>query len=104
MDVNKLLQALEDETNESLMNLTTDKIHMRLLQNKNVFVHCLGGISRSATVVLDYLLTHMFNHTKQENQDENVIYQALTYVQKYRQQVKPNGGFMELLTTRHIKQ
>jgi hypothetical protein len=26
MDVNKLLEALDDETNESLLNLTTDKI------------------------------------------------------------------------------
>lgn len=39
MDVNKLLQALEDETNESLMNLTTDKIlemNLNILKELNL--------------------------------------------------------------------
>jgi len=39
MDANKLLQALEDESNESLMNLTTDKIlemNLNILKELNL--------------------------------------------------------------------
>ena len=39
MDVNKLLKALEDETNEPLMNLTTDKIlemNLNILKELNL--------------------------------------------------------------------
>ena len=39
MDVQKLLQALDDETNESLMNLTTDKIlemNLNILKELNL--------------------------------------------------------------------
>jgi hypothetical protein len=39
MDVNKLLEALEDETNENLMNLTSDKIiemNLNILKELNL--------------------------------------------------------------------
>lgn len=39
MDVNKLLQALEDETNENLLNFTTDKIkelNLNILKELNL--------------------------------------------------------------------
>ena len=32
MDVNKLLKALDDETNEDLLNFTTEKIKQMTLQ------------------------------------------------------------------------
>ena len=32
MDVNKLLKALDDETNEDLLNFTTEKIRQMTLQ------------------------------------------------------------------------
>ena len=52
-----------------------------------VYVHCLGGISRSGMVVVAYL---MFKN--KWTRDE-----ALTFVRTKRDVVRPNPAFMELL-------
>jgi protein-tyrosine phosphatase len=49
----------------------------------NVLVHCAAGISRSATLVLAYLITE--NNMKFDD--------ALKYVRKSRPEVEPNSGF-----------
>jgi hypothetical protein len=61
-------------------------------QCKNVLVHCEFGVSRSATVVLAYLLT--------KNRDWSVE-QALQFLQGKRDVVEPNDGFVKQLRTFH---
>lgn len=50
---------------------------------KNVLVHCLGGISRSATIVIAYVMIK-----KRKSFEE-----ALKFVKKQRPKVNPNPGF-----------
>ena len=51
-----------------------------------MLVHCLGGISRSATIVAAYLMYH----------DNLTVDEALAYIMKIRN-VKPNKYFVDQL-------
>jgi protein-tyrosine phosphatase len=56
-------------------------------QHKNVYVHCFAGISRSATMVLAYLMDrHNLSLPK-----------AYNYVKNRRQIIQPNEGFIHQL-------
>ena len=52
-----------------------------------ILCHCYGGVSRSATIVVAYLMS-----THRMSVDE-----ALKLVRSKRQQVNPNSGFMAQL-------
>jgi len=54
-----------------------------LKENGNVFIHCAAGISRSATVLISYLMAS-------QNID---FYSAFTIVHKARSIINPNEGF-----------
>lgn len=64
----------------------TQFIHESLM-NGNVLVHCAAGISRSATIVIAYLIKY----------NKMTLEEALKYVQKRRPIVSPNVGFKEQL-------
>ena len=54
---------------------------------KNVLVHCHAGISRSAAILCAYLMTkHYWSYE-----------QALNFIKKRRNRVKPNENFVYLL-------
>ncbi len=56
-------------------------------ENKRVFIHCAAGVSRSATLLLGYLMLEKGMHCDD----------ALEYLRKFRPQVDPNPGFMRQL-------
>lgn len=62
-------------------------IYKEISESKNVLVHCGGGISRSPTIVIAYLMT-----TKNMGFDE-----AYDFVQSKRECIRPNSGFMQKL-------
>jgi hypothetical protein len=84
-----------DKMNE-ILDECVPIINKTLLSGKNVAVHCMGGISRSTTVILDYLLTYNFNNNL------NDIYLALSYLILYRKVARPNKKFLELILNRHM--
>jgi len=70
------------------------RIEKSLAAGKNVLVHCQQGISRSASVVIAYLIK---NH--------GMSYEfAFAFVKKYRPCIKPNSGFVKCLKEWEIKQ
>jgi len=70
------------------------RIEKSLAGGKNVLVHCQQGISRSASVVIAYLIK---NH--------GMSYEfAFAFVKKYRACIKPNSGFVKCLKEWEIKQ
>ena len=63
-------------------------IHDGILVNKKVFVHCVAGISRSATIVLAYMI----------KKTQTPLEVALTFMRFSRKQrTEPNEGFMRQL-------
>jgi protein-tyrosine phosphatase len=62
-------------------------ISYHLKKNNNVVVNCQAGISRSATVIIGYLM-----HTKKMSYDK-----AFNYVRRRRPIVNPNKGFSNML-------
>ncbi len=55
-----------------------------LASRKNVLVHCLGGISRSATIVVAYVML----------KGRKSFSGAFKFVQKKRSKIRPNPGFV----------
>jgi protein-tyrosine phosphatase len=58
------------------------------MSNKNVFIHCYAGVSRSATFVVYYIMKTMGLN----------VNDAMAYVKKRRSKIKPNSGFYAALS------
>jgi len=63
-------------------------IHEHRVKGHSVLVHCMAGISRSATIVIGYLMT-VYPTINFET--------AFARVRKIRKIVRPNDGFLEQL-------
>ena len=81
----------------STLNKITVKISDKLSNNINVLVHCFAGISRSATVVCDFICK--YEPTLLD--DSNKVESSIEYVKQFREQIKPNHGFIKLLKIRN---
>lgn len=66
---------------------STNQFIKENLEKSNVLVHCFQGISRSATVVIAYLMEK--NNWKYE--------EAFEFVKKKRKIISPNSGFISQL-------
>lgn len=78
---------IKDDPDENIMEYALPdsykKICSALNQGKNVLVHCQMGISRSASIVIHYIMKR-FRMTYSD---------ALRYVRKRRPEIEPNIGF-----------
>jgi predicted protein tyrosine phosphatase len=88
---------LEDDKDQIIyhfFHIVYDFIEKCKYYKGKVFVHCKAGISRSATLVMSYLM-------KKNNIDTQV---ALKMVEKGREIIWPNSGFIEQLDEFYIKE
>jgi len=69
------------------MDQIVDQIHHEISEGRNLLVHCAAGKSRSASVVIGYLIKYF----KMSFGD------AYDYVKAYRGSIEPNQGFVEQL-------
>ena len=78
-----------------LLQLVADLIHENAKNGGRTLVHCLAGISRSVSLCIAYMMTHV----PSERQDSNTmnVYEALDYVRARRTIGNPNKGFMSQL-------
>lgn len=60
--------------------------------NKKVLVHCYGGISRSATIVISYMMSLLKSELEFLSVDD-----LISSLQKIRSCVNPNHGFIKQL-------
>jgi len=65
----------------------TEFIHTQIAQGRQVFVHCRAGVSRSASVMLAYLIEYRGYS----------LYDAFHLIRRIRPTITPNPGFMEQL-------
>lgn len=64
-----------------------DEINAHAAANENVLIHCVAGVSRSASFVLAYLMKHLSMNLRE----------AYKYLHSKRSVVRPNNGFFSQL-------
>lgn len=78
------LQDHSDQNITTTLPLSFSIIHNSLGRRKNILVHCYAGVSRSASIVIAYIMAR-FNLSFDD---------ALSYVKSKRSIVNPNRGFI----------
>ncbi|RWS08063.1 dual specificity protein phosphatase 16-like protein, partial [Leptotrombidium deliense] len=82
-----LVICINDSMNANIykyFNKATNYIHDKLQQNKSVIVHCAAGRSRSASIVIAYLIRY-YNMSLQD---------AYVFVHNKRSCIDPNDNFL----------
>lgn len=79
---------------------TYDFIKKHIVKHENVLVHCAAGISRSATIILNYMLRNWLEFKKYNLKDANpydLFKIVLNIAREQRYQINPNQGFIDQL-------
>ena len=90
---------LYDDPNSDIskyFDTTYNFIDSHIKQKKNVLVHCMAGISRSTTIVLNYILKKKYELNYIEN-PYTVVDDIINYVRTKRYIINPNSGFIKQL-------
>lgn len=81
---------LDDTIDQDILNILDESfefINTSKKENGNILVHCQAGVSRSASIVIAYLMAR-----------ENITYNnSLEHVRKDRPIICPNKGFVRQL-------
>lgn len=94
--VDSLRIPLRDHPDENItkeLEIGYDYLTLMHSQGKKVLVHCVAGISRSATFVIYYLM----------KSDAMTLSDAFRSVKERRSQVRPNPGFMTTLFRKQLE-
>jgi protein tyrosine phosphatase len=65
-----------------------------LNKNENVLIHCYAGISRSSTIILNYIMFDLYLIKRFTIIPNEMINYVLNLVRKKRHFINPNFGFM----------
>ena len=76
---------------------TYDFINKYISKGENVLVHCRAGVSRSATIIINYLLRKTYETNKVEICPCKMLNNIIEYIRKKRPVINPNNGFMKQL-------
>lgn len=94
--IDRLVVPIEDDSGENIKYIFNQSfywIESQLNANRKVLVHCFAGVSRSATIVIAYLM-RKFSWEYEK---------ALEYVQEKRKCIDPNIGFLQQLQQYEIE-
>lgn len=81
---------MDDDYNENILqhfDQISDKINEVACKGGRILVHCVAGVSRSASMVIAYLM-------KYKNLN---LHDAFNYVHSIRPVIRPNNGFFHQL-------
>lgn len=90
---------LYDDPNSDIskyFDSTYSFIDSHIKQKKNVLVHCMAGISRSVTIVLNYILKKKYELNYVKN-PYTIVDDIINYVRTKRYIINPNTGFIKQL-------
>ena len=91
-DIEYLRIAIDDKITEDIdkyFDITYKFINEQITKGNSVLVHCQAGISRSATIIISYLMLR----------NKQTYSHVLDYIRSKRSKVEPNLGFcMKLLS------
>jgi hypothetical protein len=88
----KIIEA-DDDMKFQLNQHFDEAVHWidEMLRETNVLVHCMAGVSRSATIVIAYLV----------KKGKLPLKQAIEHTRKKRWIISPNEGFLKQLESYH---
>lgn len=96
-DIESMRVPLEDDPNALILpylDTAVDRIHEAITQKSfHVLVHCVAGVSRSAAVVIAYLMKYR----------RMTLRDAFNYCYNLRPVIRPNNGFMVQLINYEIQ-
>lgn len=72
-------------------------IDEHILKGDNVLVHCRAGVSRSASIILNYLIRKSYETNQVNVCPCNLLKNILNYVKTKRSIINPNPGFQKQL-------
>ena len=76
---------------------TYDFINKHISKGENVLVHCMAGISRSSTIVLNYIMRKMYENNEVVSCPCRLLNEVIDYARTKRPIVNPNDGFKKQL-------
>ena len=91
---------INDSENEDISKYfedTFDFIREHLNKGENVLVHCAAGISRSATIIIHYIIRTFFENNDLRNLDSMDILNYIVGRVRTIRLVNPNRGFSNQL-------
>lgn len=88
-EIRRLCIDLDDKHTERIYNFFNTTFHFidDNLRHTNVLVHCMAGVSRSATIVIAYLM----------KKHRLTVKEARSIVESKRPFINPNSGFVKQL-------
>lgn len=106
-NIDFLFIKIDDSPSENIyryFDLTHDFIDKHIQQNENVLVHCMAGISRSSTIILNYMLKKMYIYKKYKNLCPcKMVDTCLQISRNNRYFINPNKGFKTQLISKCIE-
>ena len=77
------------------LDSTYEFISNHIRKDQNVLVHCFAGISRSATIILNYLVQNFLLNKVGNVCEKCVVGKALKFMRRKRDIINPNNGFLK---------
>ena len=85
-------------------DVTYDFIKSHISKGDNVLVHCYAGISRSSSIILNYMIRFIYESGKSViDNPRSVVFNALSYSRSKRPFINPNPGFIEQLIEKSVE-
>lgn len=78
-------------------DITYNFIKKHLSKGENVLVHCAAGISRSSTIILNYIIRNIYEHGYVQKDPYNIVKDVIDYSRTRRSVINPNQGFQQQL-------
>ena len=76
---------------------TYNFIKKHLSKGENVLVHCMAGISRSSTIILNYIIRRVYETGNVQKDPYNIVKDVIDYSRTRRLVINPNQGFQQQL-------
>jgi dual specificity phosphatase 12 len=96
-NIDFLFIKIDDSPSENIyqyFDMTYNFIDKYIEKNENVLVHCMAGISRSSTIILNYMLKKIYIHKTYKNLCPcKMVDTCLQIARNNRNFINPNQGF-----------
>jgi protein tyrosine phosphatase len=105
-NIDFLFIRIDDSPSENIyqyFDLTYEMLDKHIKNKENVLVHCMAGISRSSTIILNYMLRKMYMSSTPNLCPCKMVDTSLQIARNNRHFINPNHGFKTQLTAKCIE-